>query len=186
MEKEETNIIALLRSKNESGMSQLYDRYSGPLYGVILRIVGDAEIAQDALQDTFIKVWKNFDKYDDQKARLFTWMYAIARNTALDHKRKANKYYTEDIQNQAEVVSLTTSMNPDTVDVRKNLEAIERKYSEVIDALFLRGYSQREWSEKSGIPLGTVKSRLRVGMRMLKEIYNIGVLLFLILLNEIL
>jgi len=167
-------------------MSQLYDRYSSPLYGVIRRIVNDDEIAQDALQDAFVKIWKNFNKYDENKSQLFTWMYAIARNTALDHQRKINKSYTDDIQKQVDNVLLSTSMNEDAIDIREKLNNIESKYKEVIDALFFQGYSQREWSKESGTPLGTIKSRLRVGMRMLKEIYDKGVLLFLILINAIL
>jgi len=77
-------------------------------------------------------------------------------------------------------------MNEDAIDIREKLNNIESKYKEVIDALFFQGYSQREWSKVSGTPLGTIKSRLRVGMRMLKEIYDKGVLLFLILINAIL
>ena len=167
-------------------MSQLYDRYSSPLYGVIRRIVNDDEIAQDALQDAFVKIWKNFNNYDENKSQLFTWMYAIARNTALDHQRKINKSYTDDIQKQVDNVLLSTSMNEDAMDIREKLNNIESKYKEVIDALFFQGYSQREWSKESGTPLGTIKSRLRVGMRMLKEIYDKGVLLFLILINAVL
>lgn len=167
-------------------MSQLYDKYSSPLYGVIRRIVNDDEIAQDALQDAFVKIWKNFNNYDENKSQLFTWMYAIARNTALDHQRKINKSYTDDIQKQVDNVLLSTSMNEDAMDIREKLNNIESKYKEVIDALFFQGYSQREWSKESGTPLGTIKSRLRVGMRMLKEIYDKGVLLFLILINAVL
>ena len=183
---EEKNIISLLKSRNESGMSLLYDKYSGPLYGIIRRIMYDEQIAQDALQDTFVKIWKNFDKYDQEKSQLFTWMYSIARNTALDYRRKINKIYIDDIQNQVDNVLLSTSMNEEALDIRQKLDNIENKYKEVIDALFFQGYSQREWSKESGTPLGTVKSRLRVGMRMLKEIYDKGVLLFFILLNAIL
>lgn len=167
-------------------MSLLYDRYAGPLYGIIRRIIDDEEIANDALQDTFIKIWKNFHKYDDKKSQLFTWMYSIARNTALDHRRKMNKVFVDDIQTQVDNVLLSTSMNEEILDIRQKLDNIEDKYKEVIHALFFQGYSQREWSKESGIPLGTIKSRLRIGMRILKEIYDKGVLLFLILLNGIL
>lgn len=183
---EDKNIIALLNSRKESGMSLLYDKYSGPLFGIIRRIIFDEQIAHDALQDTFIKIWKNFHKYDQEKSQLFTWMYSIARNTALDHRRKINKIYVDDIQNQVDNVLLSTSMNEEALDIRQKLDNIEDKYKEVIDALFFQGYSQREWSKESGTPLGTVKSRLRVGMRMLKEIYDKGVLLFFILLNAVL
>ncbi len=182
---EEKHIISLLKSRNESGMSLLYDRYSGPLYGIIRRVIYDEQIAHDALQDTFVKIWKNFDKYDEKKSQLFTWMYSIARNTALDHRRRINKVYIDDIQNQVDNVLLSTSMNEEAIDIRQKLDNIEDRYKEVIDALFFQGYSQREWSKESGTPLGTIKSRLRVGMRMLKEIYDKGVLLFLILLNAV-
>lgn len=186
MKTEEKHILALLRSQDESGMSKLYDRYSGPLYGIIRRIVNDEAQAQDALQDTFVKIWRNIEKYDEKKSQLFTWMYAIARNTALDHKRKIGKFHNDDIQKQVDNVLLSTSMNEDALDIRQKLNDIEDKYKDVIDALFFQGYSQREWSKESGTPLGTIKSRLRVGMRMLKEVYDKGVLLFVMILNGVL
>lgn len=183
VKKEDQNIILLLRQKSDNGMSELYDRYSGPLYGIIRRIVNDESLAQDALQESFVKIWKNFARYDENKSQLFTWMYAIARNTALDYQRKSNKTKSTDIQNSIDDVLLSTSMNEDVMDIRQNLNTLDDKYQEVIHALFFQGYSQREWSKESGTPLGTVKSRLRVGMRMLKEIYNKGVLLFLMTIN---
>lgn len=183
MKKNEKDIIQLLRSHDNLGMSMVYDKYSTPLYGVIRRIVNDDSLAQDALQETFLKVWQKISSYDGSKSQLFTWIYAIARNTALDYQRKIVKTQSSEIQNAVDDVLLTTGLNEDTIDLKENINTLEPKYKDVIDALFFQGYSQREWSKESGVPLGTIKSRLRVGMRMLKEIYDKGVLLFLMTIN---
>lgn len=186
VKKEEKYIIQLLRSNSEQGMSLLYDQYSGPLYGIIRRIVNDDNLAEDALQETFVKVWNKFDRFDENKSKLFTWIYAIARNTALDFQRKIVKNQSSDIQKAVDNVLLSTTMNENAIDIQENINTLEDKYREVIEALFFKGYSQREWSKESGTPLGTIKSRLRVGMRILKDIYDKGVLLLFMIINGIL
>ena len=73
------SIIELLRRQEMNGISLLYDKYSAALFGVILRVVNNREIAEEVLQDTFTKIWRNFDSYDGTKGRLFTWLINIAR-----------------------------------------------------------------------------------------------------------
>jgi len=111
---------------------------------------------------------------------------AIARNTALDFQRKIVKNQSSDIQKAVDNVLLSTTMNENAIDIQENINTLEDKYREVIEALFFKGYSQREWSKESGTPLGTIKSRLRVGMRILKDIYDKGVLLLFMIINGIL
>jgi RNA polymerase sigma factor (sigma-70 family) len=83
----EQKIIDLLQKRDQRALNLLYENYSNSLYGVILKITINEEIAEDALQETFIKVWKNSHKYDPKKAKLFTWLFRIARNTAIDKLR---------------------------------------------------------------------------------------------------
>lgn len=152
-------------------MSQIYDRYAGPLYGVINRICPQEEVAKDALQDTFVKIWNNRSQYDQSKAKLFTWMYTIARRTALDHLRRMQKIDTTGVQIIENHVSQSVRANLDTMDIHDNVDSLEPKYRDVLYALFFNGYTQREWSDESGLPLGTVKSRLRIAMRQLRSMY---------------
>ncbi|HNP49634.1 MAG TPA: sigma-70 family RNA polymerase sigma factor, partial [Bacteroidia bacterium] len=83
----EEELIRLLSNREEKGIEILYDNYSAALYGVIHRIVQQDEIAEDVLQETFLKIWNNFGQYDSAKGRLFSWMINIARNASIDKVR---------------------------------------------------------------------------------------------------
>ena len=86
----ENEITQLLAKGDKRALNLLYENYSSSLYGVIMKITKDDALAQDALQESFIKIWKNSKKYDSSKAKLFTWLYRIARNTAIDKLRSYN------------------------------------------------------------------------------------------------
>jgi len=153
---------------------QLYDRYADSLYGVILKMVKDEAIAKDALQESFMKIWKNAAKYDPNKAKIFTWIYQIARNTALDKLRSQTKKINREIQlKDSNVHNIgKEAINPDTVDLTEVLGQIDPKYQEVIKALFFGGMTQDETSKHLNIPLGTVKTRLKIGLRELRKIFK--------------
>lgn len=80
-------LVLLLKSKDQRAYLYLYDNYASALFGIIKRIIGDGEEANDVLQESFVKIWRNILQYDTTKGRLFTWMINIARNTAIDYKR---------------------------------------------------------------------------------------------------
>ena len=83
----EQHIVSLLKEGDQRAIPLIYENYSGSLLGVIVKITKDEALAQDALQESFIKIWKSSKKYDSSKAKLFTWLYRIARNTAIDKLR---------------------------------------------------------------------------------------------------
>ncbi|NRA94546.1 MAG: RNA polymerase sigma factor [Psychroserpens sp.] len=170
----EQQIINLLHRRNKKAINLLYENYSDSLYGVILKVTQHEEIAQDALQETFVKIWKNADKYDPKKAKLFTWLYRIAKNTAIDKLRSFNNRFEKEIQiDKSNVYILpTASLNQDVIDLRKHVETLDEKYQVVLNALFFEGMTQQEASEDLDIPLGTIKSRLKIGLRELKKIYD--------------
>ena len=93
----EQKITDLLAQGDKRAINLLYEHYSSSLYGVILKITINEEIAEDALQETFVKVWKNTHKYDSSKAKLFTWLFRIARNTAIDKLRSYNNKFEKEI-----------------------------------------------------------------------------------------
>lgn len=170
----EKKIISLLQKGDKHALNLLYENYSNSLYGVILKITINEEIAQDALQETFIKVWKNASKYDASKAKLFTWLFRIARNTAIDKLRSFNNRYHKEVQiDKSDVYILPTSnLNQDVMDIKEHVGRLEEKYQIVLDALFFQGMTQQEASDELEIPLGTIKSRLKIGLRELKKVYN--------------
>jgi len=80
----ERHIVSLLEEKDDKAISLLYENYGDTLFGVAFKVVKDEDLAQDVLQESFIKIWKKADTYDASKAKLFTWLFRIVRNTAID------------------------------------------------------------------------------------------------------
>lgn len=179
----EKHIVELLQERNEKAISLLYDHYGDTLYGVAFKVVRDEELAQDVVQESFVKIWKKSDTYDPSKAKLFTWLFRIIRNTAIDKLRSVQTKSDKEIQlDVSNVYNLgIDAIRPEFMDVRENLEKIEHKYQVVLDALFFQGMTQQEASDELDIPLGTIKSRLKIGLRELGKIYG-STLMMLILL----
>ncbi len=169
----ENEIAALMRSGNERFVDLLYDRYANAMFGLALQIVGDESLAQDVVQDSFVKIWRNAASFDPDKSKVFTWIYRIVRNTAIDRLRVEKNKRTETIQNDDPAVSLKTTreVHPDSLDIPSQLNKLEGKYRETVYLLFFKGHTQQETADILGIPLGTVKSRWRVALRELREIY---------------
>ncbi|MEY8848085.1 RNA polymerase sigma factor [Psychroserpens sp. XS_ASV72] len=170
----EQQIITLLEKGDKRAINLLYEFYADSLYGVILKVTINEEIAQDALQETFVKVWKNAKKYDSKKAKLFTWLYRIAKNTAIDKLRSFNNRFEKEVQidNSNVYILPTASLNQDVLDLKTHVGALDEKYQIVLNALFFEGMTQQEASDELDIPLGTIKSRLKIGLRELKKIYD--------------
>lgn len=172
---EEEDLIRLLASKEKRGIEILYDNYSAALHGVIHRIVGNDEIAEEVLQETFLKIWNNFGQYDSAKGRLFTWMVNICRNLSIDKVRSkafVNQSKNQSIDNVVSLSDYKNSYNPDLIGVRDIVKKLEPEYRLIIDLLFFQGYSQSEAAEKLNIPLGTVKTRSRAAIQRLRNYFD--------------
>jgi len=182
-------IIRLLKQKDERAIEMLYDDYAGALYGVVFRIVLSEVIAQDVLQDAFLKIWKNGSTYNAAKGTLFTWVLNICRNTAIDatrskHYRGGGKVQTfENIVHEKE--ANYTEININQIGLKEHVDNLEEKYRIIIDLIYFQGHTQKEVEQKLEIPLGTVKSRLKIGLRELSKIYKVilTILLVFILIN---
>ncbi|MBC8125160.1 MAG: sigma-70 family RNA polymerase sigma factor [Candidatus Kapabacteria bacterium] len=169
--------VARLRSGDPSVMSELYDAYSPALYGVVLRILRSQTHAEDILQETFVRVWTKRDTYADGKGSLFTWMLNIARNLAIDTLRSAS-FNTVGIQTDDSSVGIgEQSDDPrprgDTLDLKKFVNTLPSEQQEIIELVYFKGFTQSEIADERGIPLGTVKSRLRLAMNTLRTIYGV-------------
>jgi RNA polymerase sigma factor (sigma-70 family) len=170
----EKEIVGLLERGDKKAITLLYENYADALYGVIKKIITDDDTAQDVLQESFIKIWRYSKKYDSSKAKLFTWLYRIAYNTAIDKIRSLKNKGGNEIQlDKSNVYKISAGeLNQDVIDIHKHLNSLDEKYQIVINALFFEGMTQQEASEELDIPLGTIKSRLKIGLRELKKIYN--------------
>ncbi len=152
-------------------MSLLYDHYSDSLYGIINRILEDDQLAEDALQKTFLKIWQNIDGYDTTRASLFTWMSVIARNTALDQKRLKTFQAKQKTVPVDEVVYRPGASTPEgaSIDAARLLAYLDANDRIVLEYAYLKGYTQQEISDTLNIPLGTVKTRLRKAISVLRN-----------------
>lgn len=170
----EKEIVELLQKADKKALNLLYENYADSLYGVIQKVIPDEDTAQDVLQETFIKIWRYAKKYDSSKAKLFTWLYRIAYNTAIDKVRSQKNKSGKEVQIETSAVyKITTNeLNQDVLDIKKHLSSLDEKYQIVINALFFEGMTQQEASDELDIPLGTIKSRLKIGLRELRKIYH--------------
>lgn len=173
----EERLVRLIRERHPEGAKALYHMYSSSLYGVIYRIINDEDLSEDILQNCFIKIWQNFELYDENRGRLYTWMLNIARNMAIDHRRskefrniqrhqrisESNKEFYED-----EV----SSVNVDLRFLRISANMLPVNERSIIDLIYYKGYTHIEAAEVLKIPLGTVKTRIVRAIKRLKIYYS--------------
>jgi RNA polymerase sigma-70 factor (ECF subfamily) len=171
----EEELIQLLKTGDESAFSYLYDHYSGALFGVIFKIIGDQPLAEDILQEAFVKIWNNFSSYDSSKGRLFTWMLNITRNLTIDTLRSKSYKKQSKIQGSENAVNyagnhINENERFDAMGIRKQTSLLKEDQKQIIDMAYFDGFTQEEISKKLGIPLGTVKTRMRAAISVLKKL----------------
>ncbi len=163
-------VVALIKNGDETGLKTLYTHYNGALYGIVNRILIRQGESEEALQETFLKIWNNIDNYQPVKGTLFTWMATIARNTALDKKRL--KSYEHETKTESIVTGEndpSVSANIGNINIPDLIKNIPEKYRILVDKMFLNGYTQQEIADEMSIPLGTVKTRLREAISILRN-----------------
>lgn len=168
-----TLLIIGIQQNDERMVNELYQRYSAMLFGIISRVVKESEEAENLLQDTFLKIWKNIHQYDATKGNFSTWVINVARNTAIDYVR--SKYYLQKKQTQPLHIAhdfRNISLPIETLGLRSLLHKLQPKYKQIIDWIYFEGLTQQEISDQFGIPLGTVKTRTRAAMMELKNYFN--------------
>jgi RNA polymerase sigma factor (sigma-70 family) len=173
----EDALVAALKNHDIIAMKALYDMYAGSLLGVILRITQHTELAEDLLQETFLKIWHAADKYDASKGRLFTWMMNIARNLAIDKLRSKeykNSEKNQDIENNVAVVDNQKEqiINIDVLGLRELVTDLKPELATVLDMVYYKGFTHIEAAEALNLPLGTVKTRIRMAITALRKQFN--------------
>ena len=173
----EQKIIRLLHQRDKRAIAILYDEYAPALFGVVLRIVQSREIAEDVMQDAFIKIWKNGGNFDSEKGRLFTWLLNVARNTAIDATRSVHYKNRSNMTDLANIRDLRPKRcfesKTNHIGLRRLVNGLEYKYKEVVDLIYFNGYTQHEVAETLQIPLGTVKTRIKIALRELRKIFDV-------------
>lgn len=173
----EQELVARLQRNDRVAYEHLYDNYCTALFGVINRIIPDEETASDVLQEAFVKIWNNIKGYDADKGKLFTWMLNICRNLAIDKTR--SKDYGNSQKNQSTEKSVSQlgqmqseSIKPDQIGLREVVGKLDPNERLLIDLMYFKGYTQAEIAEEYGMPLGTVKTRLRSATMNLRKLFK--------------
>ena len=160
----------MIREGNEQGLNMIHSSYSDALYGIVYRILRKEEESEEVMQTVFLKVWNNIHTFDESKSTIFTWMASIARNAAIDMSRL--KGFKHEKVTQSFSVSdygLEYSPKQKGIDIEQLTKNMPDKYKMLVEKMFLEGYTQQEISDNFDIPLGTVKTRLREAINMLRE-----------------
>ena len=159
-------LVLKFQQKDERAFETLYNMYSESMHGVIYNVVRDHDIAQEVMQDVFIKAWHKADSYNSKKGRFFTWILNIARNAAIDKTRsKSFKNSSKNLNADYFVDILPTQDNldnsTDAIGIANFVGKLAEKCKKVIDLLYFKGYTQKEASETLDMPIGTIKTHNR-------------------------
>jgi RNA polymerase sigma-70 factor (ECF subfamily) len=173
----EEELVLALQRREKAAAEALYDMYSASLFGVIVRIVNDEALAEDILQDTFVRIWNSFSSYSTEKGRLFTWMVNIARNLAIDKTRSKdfrNQTKNQELENNVTSIDeqRNTVYNQDFVGVKDLVELLKPEQKSILDLVYFKGYTHVEAADELGLPLGTIKTRLRMAIIQLRKYFN--------------
>ncbi len=173
---DQETLIGQLKEGNDKAFEYLYDNYAPTLFGIISRIVSEQEQAENLLQDSFVKIWRYIASYDASKGTLATWLINIARNTAIDFTR--SRQYSKDSKNQSidnlvfhERPGLSVSVPEECIGLRELVNKLDPNVKHILEWMYFDGYTQQEIAEEFSIPLGTVKTRARNGLRDLREMF---------------
>ena len=156
---------------DERALSELYDRYARPVYATGVRLLGDAHLAEELVQDAFTNVWKAAASFDPSRASFATWLYRVTRNRAVDLNRRRQARPQSAGENPLRAVpgGPEPEASVDGWDVARALSRIPEEHREVLTLAYFEGLSQREISLRTGVPLGTIKSRTTAALKRLHQ-----------------
>ncbi len=164
----EDEVIPLLLKKDAAGLEYLYDNYSSILYGIIFRITGREQLANELLIDCYVKIWQHASQYNPVKDRLGAWLINIARRMSFEKLRDL-QLHSPVIRNPDEIPSALVENGSGSNQFSSKLKELDKEHLQIFHQLFYSGLSPSEISLKLNLPLGTVKNRLRTTLRMLRN-----------------
>jgi RNA polymerase sigma factor (sigma-70 family) len=173
----EEELVPALRQKSQEAFRYLYLNYRMAVLNVVLQFVADKIEAEDIVQEVFVAVWRNIDKYDASRGRLFTWLHTLSRNTAINHLR--SKQFKKSLKNESltDVVSIEDNLkvaanNINHIGLRKHIQQLKPEWSKVLELSYFVGLTHEEIAAALNMPVGTVKTRLRSGLAELRKFFS--------------
>ena len=164
-----------LATGDEIAIRTIYRRFSRPVYGVGLRLLGSREAAEELVQDVFLTAWRKAARFDPARGRLSTWLMTIAHNMAVDRLRRTAARTPETLaglEGIPEVGESDEELVLDRQEAQRVLEVLTPRERKLVEMAYFRGWTAREISEADGVPLGTVKTRLRTVLIKLRAIHG--------------
>jgi len=173
-------LVALVARSDEAALAEIYDRYGRIAFGLALRVLRDRSLAEDAVQEALMSVWRSATRFVPERASARTWILTHVHRRAVDLVRREERRRTEPYE------ALETHASPDVTDeavwlslererVQSALKRLSDPQREAIELAYYGGFTQSELAERLGEPLGTIKSRMFNGLARLREMLHEGV-----------
>jgi len=170
-------LVERMMAGDENALTALYDRYSGMIFAMLLRILRDRHAAEEVLQDLFFQLWRGAARFDANRGTLPAWLMVIGRNRAISRLRRlSTQEIVEDVESwPANAVPSSVNIEDETQrsllmeKLRAALAALPAEQREAVELAYFEGMTQTEIAARTGSPLGTVKSRVRTAMQSLKQ-----------------
>jgi RNA polymerase sigma-70 factor (ECF subfamily) len=172
----DAGLVERLQRRDAQALAELYDRYGRVVYSLIVRVVRDGAVAEDLVQETFLRVWNRVQGFDAQKGSIAPWLLAVARNRAIDYLRSASNRERNALEfDETDHPALYSDMERDllTSDQARRVKAamgkLSQNHRQVIELAYFEGLSQTEMAERMGQPLGTIKTWVRTALKNLRD-----------------
>jgi len=165
-------LASRLAAGNHDALAELYDRYAGLAYGVAIRVLGDPARAEDAVQDAFMNVWNRAASFDAERGSLRAWLLTSVRNRSIDYLRGRGAHEREEHELPPEMAGAVSHSDPwrevalslERTAVHDALASLPTEQRQVIELAYFGGYTQSEIADRTRVPLGTVKGRIRLAL----------------------
>ena len=169
-------LVALVARANELALAELYDRFGQTAYGLARRMLRDSALAEDAVQDAFLAIWRTAARFVPERSRARTWILTLVHHRAVDIVRREERRRTEAIDPRDEEAADSTEeivwLRFEQDRVQEALRALPDLQREAIELAYYGGYTQSELADRLGEPLGTIKSRMFAGLGRLRELLS--------------
>jgi RNA polymerase sigma-70 factor, ECF subfamily len=168
-------LVALAARSEQTALAELYDRYGRPAYGLALRILRDESLAEDAVQEAFLALWRTASRFVPEKGKASTWILTLVHRRAVDTVRREQRRRTDTLEQAPEPaagggVDEEAWLRLQRERVQGALRQLPDQQREALELAYYGGFTQSELAERLGQPLGTIKSRMFMGLSRLREL----------------
>lgn len=168
-----------VQEENKEALEMLYDRYEKLLFSFSYKMLKQKELAEEAVQDVFMKLWRKNGIYSEDKGKFSSWILTVTRNACIDLIRKQQKNEVEILEKdldyeRTESIEETVTWNEEREVLKQAVSTLTEEQQDIVDMFYFKGYSQSDIAERKNLPLGTVKGRIRLALKHLKRFMQRG------------